>query len=172
MQSLHPTLHDQGSAAVLASHGICGPTGKIPCISHVYSADLQRGCAFHKCYSVSVRRSYFFPILKPGHPHWQGASDFAVQPAGAADNTIHVAQGFGEKRSNVSICSWHKKGKKGQYGKVLTISFLTLLVFKETCGTDFQRYRPNTVNVVSQELLPTSLEISNVYWPLSCSSAE
>lgn len=91
MQSLLPTLHNQGSPAVFASHGICGSTSEIPCVIHVYSADLQGGRAFHKGDSVSVRRCYFFTILKPGHPHGEGASDFAVQSAGTADNAVHVS---------------------------------------------------------------------------------
>lgn len=128
--SLHPTLHNQGSAAVLASHGIRGSAGEIPCVIHVYSAYLQRGGAFHKRYSVSVRRSYFFPILKPGHPHGEGASDFAVQPAGTANNAIHVAKGFGKKWSNVSICSWHKKGRKVNMEKCLCLYFWSFVGFQ------------------------------------------
>lgn len=126
MQSLQPTLHNQGSAAVFASHGICGSTGKIAGIIHVYSADLQRGCPFHKRYSVFVRRSYFSTILKPGHPHWEGAGNFAVQPAGTANNAIHVAQGFGKKWSDVSICSWHKKRRKMSMEKCSGGSFLLI----------------------------------------------
>lgn len=126
MQSVQPTLHNQGCTAVFASHGICGSTGEIARIVHVYSADLQRGRAFHKRYSVLVRRSYFSTILKPGHPHWEGASDFAVQPAGTANNAIHVAQGFGKKWSDVSICSWHKKKRKMSMEKGSVVSFLLI----------------------------------------------
>lgn len=130
MQSLQPTLHNQGSTAVFASHGICGSTSEIACIVHVYSDDLQRGCAFHKCYPVSVRRSYFFAILKPGHPHGKGACNFAVQSAGTINNTIHVAQGFGKKWSNVSICLWHKKGEMVNIEKCSVIDFRPFVGFQ------------------------------------------
>lgn len=54
----------------------------------------------------------------------------------------------------------------------LQVPLTTLSTLRKGLVKNGGMSRSNTVNVVSQELLPTSLEISNVYWPLSCSSAE
>lgn len=50
--------------------------------------------------------------LKPGHRHGEGARDLAVQAAGAADDAVHVPQGFSKEGREGTICRVQSKDKK------------------------------------------------------------
>lgn len=82
--------------------------------------------------------------------------------------------GFAKKGGTVRSVESEKKNGRNQYMSKTDMELCFWLCWAQSREAGLfakSQYQPSTVKLVVQELMPTSLDISKVYSPLSCISA-